>query len=139
MVVNCLDSLVLRGVTVVDCDGLAPELRLGTGVDATAISNFMCQPLSDIRPDYRNPAARPNHQAPSLVEEPAVGGAGRSRSAGVPGRQLRATSARRAASPLGLAVVGLFADVSAKRSEMGSSWHKPAGQMHPATRGTTSR
>jgi hypothetical protein len=141
MAVFCLESLVLRGVSVL-CGGKADYLRLGTGTTAEGIPsvcNSMSQSLSDNRPDYAQPADGPNPQVPT-AEVPAVGGAGRSHGAGVHRRRFPATSARKQASPFGRPAHGLLAVGRVQRSEVGMSWRKPACRIPPTTtRGTRSR
>jgi hypothetical protein len=143
MAVNCLESLVLRGVSVL-CGGKARNLRLGFAVDAadvqpTAVGISMCHPLPDQRPDNR-PADGLNRRVPNPTAEHEVGGAGRSHSAGVPHRPVPATTAGRIASPFAAFAAGLLAGKSGKRFETRSSWQEPAGRTLPTTaRGTTSR
>ncbi len=143
MAVFTLESLVLRGVSVL-CGGKALNLRLGTSVEAAnsqpaAIGNSMCPALSDYRPDTQ-PADRLDHSVSNRVEMPAVGGAGRSHSAGILQGHVPATSVRRIASPLGAPAAGLFTGIQGKRSAVESAWRKPAGQTPPTTtRGTRGR
>ena len=140
MAVYCLESLVLRGVSVL-CGGKADYLRLGTGTAAEGIPsvcNSMSQSLSDARPDHAQPADGPNPQVPT-AEVPAVGGAGRSHGAGVHRRRIPATSARKQASPFGQPAHGLQVVGRGKRTEVGSSWQLPAARTLPTTRGTRDR
>jgi hypothetical protein len=142
MAVYCLESLVLRGVSVL-CGGKALNTRLGasvaTDMGIPAVGNSMSQSPSDARPDYAQPADGPTPQVLPAAEEPVAGGAGRSHCAGVHHRRRFPATPARKASPFGQPAHGLQVVGRGKRTEVGSSWQLPAARTLPTTRGTRDR